>query len=79
MNKNYMKRSSNHIGKIGCLFQILYLIGYISLSTYAAISILSWFDKVVPTWANILIGLFSGPLSITIWIIGSILRVCGVF
>lgn len=65
--------------KVGCLVQILYLIGYLGLSTFAVINILSWFGKVVPLWADIVIGFFSGTLAIPIWIIGAVLRACGVF
>jgi hypothetical protein len=65
--------------KIGCSIQIIYVIIYFTLSTYAVIKILSWFGKTIPLWADILIGFFGGVLTVPIWVIGSILRFCGVF
>jgi hypothetical protein len=65
--------------KIGCLIQIIYVVLYFALSTHAVIKILSWFGQSVPLWADIVIGFIGGALAVPIWIIGSILRFCGVF
>lgn len=65
--------------KIGYSAFIILFIMNITIGAWSIIEILSWFGKSIPLWSSILLGLFTGEVSIPIAIIGKILRVCGVF
>lgn len=49
------------------------------LGGWSVNAILGWLGHNIPFWADSLIGLFAGEISIPIAIIGSILRLFGVF
>ena len=51
----------------------------ITVGAWSVIEILSWFGKSIPIWADVLIGLFLGEVSIPIAIVGYLLRIFGVF
>jgi len=51
----------------------------ITVGAWSVIEILSWFGKSIPIWADVLIGLFLGEISIPVAIVGYLLRLFGVF
>ncbi len=58
---------------------LVVLVINITAGAWSVIEILSWFDKSIPLWGNILIGLFVGEFSIPVAVGGYLLKLFGVF
>lgn len=65
--------------QVGCGTIIFIVLLNLSIGTWSVIEILSWFGKSIPVIASMVIGLFSGQISIPIAIVGYILRLFGIF
>lgn len=74
-----MKKDPLFWNKVSIVLSILLGIGYITLGTWSSIQILSWFGKSIPLLGNLIIGFFTGTITIPIAIVGMILRMFGVF
>lgn len=76
-----MKKNSS-VGSgmsIGCLIYIAVIVLNVTVGAWSVGEILSWFSKDIPLFADVVIGLFVGEVSIPVAIIGAILKACGVF
>lgn len=67
------------INNIGCFTAVVMLILNLSVGAWSVLEILSWFGKSLPLLASIIIGLFSGAISIPVAIIGCLLKAFGIF
>ncbi len=67
------------IENCGCGTVILVFILNLAIGGWSVGEILSWFGKDIPTFFDVLIGIFAGEISIPVAIIGRILIMCGVF
>lgn len=65
--------------KLGCIILLVILLLNITVGAWSVGEILSWVGKNIPLWADALIGLFVGEISIPVAIVGWLLKACGVF
>ena len=65
--------------KLGCLILSAMLVLNITVGAWSVGEILSWTGKNIPLWADTLIGLFVGEISIPVAIVGWLLKLFGVF
>jgi len=63
----------------GCFSYILLILFNVVVGGWSVVEILSWMGKTIPIWADGLIGLVVGELSVPVAIVGWILKICGVF
>lgn len=64
--------------KLAAYFVVIFTVNLV-IGTWAVNTILSWFSKDIPLWADALIGLFTAEVTTPIAIVGYILKACGVF
>lgn len=64
---------------VGCLIQIAFIVLYIWLGAISVEYILSWVNKDIPMFGDIIVGLIGGSVTIPVAIIGWILKLFGVF
>lgn len=70
---------SKVVGTASCLTVILILIFNLAIGGWSVNEILSWFGKDIPTFFDVVIGLFLGEVTVPVAIIGKILLAFGVF
>ncbi|AAK79152.1 hypothetical protein BJV85_002817 [Clostridium acetobutylicum] len=68
-----MKKS----GCLGCFVPIFLVILNISIGAWSVQEILSWFHIAIPTIGNLIIGLFTGEITIPIAVCGWVLKFFG--
>lgn len=63
----------------GCLGITLLIIMNVTCGGWSVNQILSWFNKDIPFFFDVIIGILAGFVTVPVALIGWILRFCGVF